>query len=188
MNNVRRNVHRVILVTAIALSIGMPAMQANAASAEDLDQDALQTLQMLCEDYPEADFMSRHAKAVLVFPKIIKAETVFGRNYGEGVMTRNGKVAGYYNSVSASWDLQAGAKSYGYVLFLMHDSALQHLENTQGWELGVGPSLVFVNADIAKNLSPSTIKDVAYAYILDQHGTMVRLNIWGTKISPMRRQ
>jgi lipid-binding SYLF domain-containing protein len=124
----------------------------------------------------------------LVFPNVIKAGLVFGGSYGEGVMTRNGKAPVYYNSVSASWGLQVGAESYGYAIFLMNDAALRYLDNSRGWELGVGPTLVVVNDGIAKNLSTSTIRDDAYAFVFDQQGLMLSLSIEGTKISQIHRQ
>ena len=184
----RRNFHKVILVTAVALSLGLPMLQAQAASADDLNQDAAQALQTLYKAHPESEYLGKKAKAVLVFPKIIKAGLVFGGSYGEGVMLRNGQPSGFYNSVSASWGWQAGAESYGYVVFLMNDKAVQFLDKSKGWEIGVGPSVVVVNEGVAKNLSTSTLKNDAYAYIFDQQGLMASLSIEGTKISPIRKK
>jgi lipid-binding SYLF domain-containing protein len=188
LSNTRRNFHKVILVTAVALSLGLPTVQAFAATAEDLNQDAAQALQALYKAHPESALLSKNAKAVLVFPKIIKAGLVFGGSYGEGVMTRDGRPAGYYNSVSASWGWQAGAQSYGYVVFLMNEKAVQYLDKSKGWEIGVGPTVVVVDEGVAKNLSSSTIKDDAYAFIFDQQGLMVSLSIEGTKISPISKK
>jgi lipid-binding SYLF domain-containing protein len=70
----------------------------------------------------------------------------------------------------------------------MNDKALNYLQTSKGWELGVGPSVVMVNEGIAKNLSTSTVKDDAYAFIFDQQGLMASLSIEGTKISPIRKQ
>jgi lipid-binding SYLF domain-containing protein len=184
----RRNFHKVILVTAVALSIGLPVQGALAATAEDLSQEANQALQTLYKTHPESQMLSKSAKAILVFPKIIKAGLVFGGSYGEGVMTREGKTAGYYNSVSASWGWQAGAESYGYVVFLMNEKAVQYLDKSKGWEIGVGPTVVVVNEGVAKNLSSTTLKDDAYAFIFDQQGLMASLSIEGTKISPIHKK
>jgi lipid-binding SYLF domain-containing protein len=51
----------------------------------------------------------------------------------------------------------------------------------------VGPTLVMVNEGVAKNLSTSTLKDDAYAFILNQEGLMASLSIEGTKISRIKR-
>lgn len=47
----------------------------------------------------------------------------------------------------------------------------------------MGPTVVVVNEGIAKNLTASTLKDDAYAFIFDQQGLMASLSIEGTKIS-----
>jgi lipid-binding SYLF domain-containing protein len=112
MHSNRRTIHKIILVTAVALSLGMPVLHAHAAPAEDLNQDATQALQTLYKTHPSAELLGKNAKAILVFPKIIKAGLVFGGSYGEGVMLQSGKPASYYNSVSASWGWQVGAESY----------------------------------------------------------------------------
>ncbi len=187
MQNTRRDFYKLMLVTATALTLGTISLQSQAASAEDLKQDAVQALKTLYQSHPEAESLAKKARAVLVFPKIIKAGLVFGGSYGEGVMTKGGSFAGYYNSVSASWGWQAGAESYGYVVFLMNDRAVRYLDKSKGWEFGVGPSLVVVNEGIAKNLSTSTLKNDAYAYIFDQQGLMASLSIEGTKVSPIKK-
>lgn len=176
-----------LLVAAATCSLGTISSQAIAATAEDLDKDAAQALQALYKTNPTAEVLSKKAKAVLVFPKILKAGLVFGGSYGEGVLLKASKNSGYYNSVSASWGWQAGAESYGYVVFLMSDKAVQYLDKTKGWEFGVGPTVVAVNEGVAKNLSTSTLKDDAYAFIFDQTGLMASLSIEGTKISRIKR-
>jgi lipid-binding SYLF domain-containing protein len=69
----------------------------------------------------------------------------------------------------------------------MSDQALRYIHGTQGWEIGVGPTVVIVNQGVAKNLSTSTLKDDAYAFIFDQQGLMAGLSLEGTKISRIRR-
>ncbi len=69
----------------------------------------------------------------------------------------------------------------------MSDKAVKYLNTTQGWEIGVGPSVVVVNEGMAKNLSSSTLKNDAYAFIFDQQGLMASLSIEGTKITRIKR-
>lgn len=160
---------------------------ASAATAEDLDVDSRQALQTLYKSTPFAESISHNAKAILVFPKIIKAGLVFGGSYGEGVLLKDKKVENYYNSVTGSWGLQAGAQSYGYVVFLMTDKAVDYIRKSKGWEVGVGPTVVMVDEGVAKNLSSTTVKDDAYAFIFDQQGLMAGISIEGTKISLIKR-
>ncbi len=160
---------------------------AYAATADDLNQDSRQALERLYTTDPVAPTLARQAKAILVFPNIVKAGLVFGGSYGEGVLIMGDQITEYYNSVTASWGLQVGAQSYGYALFLMTDEALTYLEDSAGWELGVGPTVVVMTEGIAANLSTSTIQNDAYAFIFDQQGLMAGVSIEGTKISLIDR-
>lgn len=176
----------IVLATASLASASL-LNTAGAATAEDLNAESRQALQVLYKATPFAETISHNAKAVLVFPKIIKAGLVFGGSYGEGELLRGKKVDGYYNSVTGSWGLQAGAQSYGYVVFLMNEKAVNYVLKTKGWEIGVGPTVVVVDEGAAKNLSSSTLKDDAYAFIFDQQGLMAGVSIEGTKISLIKR-
>jgi lipid-binding SYLF domain-containing protein len=64
---------------------------------------------------------------------------------------------------------------------------VDYIHKTQGWEIGVGPTVVVVNEGVAKNLSSTTLKDDAYAFIFDQKGLMAGVSIEGTKISRIKR-
>ena len=186
MKNIRRDLLSLILVVAATFSVGAFSGYANAATKEDLNKDATQALQTLYKTNPLAETISKKAKAVLVFPNIIKAGLIFGGAYGEGVLMEGSKLD-YYNSVTASWGWQAGAQSYGYVVFLMSNKAVKYIRASHGWEFGVGPTVVAVNEGVAKNLSTSTLKDDAYAFIFDQQGLMASLSIEGTKISRIKK-
>ena len=174
------------LLVAMSLALLLPQAQA-ATSQDELIRDAREALATLRKINPTADVIAKSAKGVLVFPNIVKAGLVFGGSYGEGVLFVDGKVRGFYNSISASWGLQIGAQSYGYALFLMSDSALKYLEESQGWELGTGPTIAVVDEGLAKNLSSTTLRDDAYAFIFDQQGLMGGINIEGTKVTRIKQ-
>ncbi|WP_260295392.1 YSC84-related protein [Sedimenticola hydrogenitrophicus] len=186
MNSIRGNVFAFMVATLSIFSLGI-MNTASAATAEDLDKDSQQALQRLYKTNSLAEDISRTAKAILVFPNIVKAGLVFGGSYGEGELIKGSTVVDYYNSVSGSWGLQAGAQSYGYAVFLMTDAAVRYIEKTDGWEIGVGPTIVVVDEGIAKNLSTSSLKDDAYAFIFSQQGLMAGVSIEGTKITKISR-
>jgi lipid-binding SYLF domain-containing protein len=176
------------ILAAVTFSMTVPiANPSQAATAEDLNKDADQALQTLYRTSPTAEMLSHKAHAILVFPSIVKAGLIFGGAYGEGVLKKGGSNAGYYNSFTGSWGLQAGAQSYSYAVFLMTDKAASYLDRSDGWELGVGPTVVLVDQGLAKNLSSSTLKDDAYAFIFSQQGLMAGLTIEGTKITKIKR-
>jgi lipid-binding SYLF domain-containing protein len=101
---------------------------------------------------------------------------------------KGGHVTDYYNSVTGSWGLQLGAQSYGYAVFLMSPKSVEYIDKTAGWEIGVGPTVVVVDEGMAKNLSTSTLKDDAYAFVFNQQGLMAGVSIEGTKISRIHRE
>jgi lipid-binding SYLF domain-containing protein len=186
MTTTRRNI-LVLVMMVFALSIGVFSKNAKAESAQEIRAKSSQALKTLYRTNPVAHDISKHAKAVLVFPSIVKAGLVIGGAYGEGALYKGSNVAGYYKTMTGSWGLQAGAQSYGYVVFLMSDKAVSYLARSEGWEIGVGPTVVIVNEGVAKNLSTSTLKDDAYAFIFNQQGLMVGLSIEGSKITRIKR-
>ena len=185
MMNLRTILLSTSLATAALMSVGMTA-PAIAATATDLNKDSDQALQTLYKLHPFAERLSHDAKAILIFPNVVKAGLIFGGAYGEGELQKGSKIDGYYNSVTASWGFQAGAQSYGYAVFLMSDKAVRYLRKSHGWEIGVGPTVVIVDEGKAKNLSSSTLKDDAYAFIFSQQGLMAGVSLEGTKISRIK--
>jgi lipid-binding SYLF domain-containing protein len=185
MMNLRNAFMATMLATAALTTVGLTA-PAFAASESDLNKDSDQALQTLYKLHPFAERLSHSAKAILIFPNVVKAGLIFGGAYGEGELQEGAKVDGYYNSVTGSWGLQAGAQSYSYVVFLMSEKAVRYLRKSHGWEIGVGPTVVVVDEGKAKNLSSSTLKDDAYAFIFGQQGLMAGVSLEGTKISRIK--
>jgi len=69
------------------------------------------------------------------------------------------------------------------VLFFLHEEALAYLDNSKGWEIGVGPSLVVVDTGFAKSLTTTTAKEDIYVFFFDQKGLMAGLGLKGSKIT-----
>lgn len=175
-----------IFLALIFTSLATLSSGAFAVDTENLNLKADQALHSLTSTNLAAASIAESAKAVLIFPNIVKAGLIFGGAYGEGVLKKGGTIDGYYNSVTASFGWQAGAKSYGYVVFLMNDEAIDYLSKSKGWEIGVGPSVTIMSEGIAKNLSTTTFQDDAYAFIFDQQGLMASLSLEGTKVSRIK--
>jgi lipid-binding SYLF domain-containing protein len=176
-----------LLAVALVAMTSMNARSAAAASAAEINRDVDATLTKLFADIPEARSLAKQAKGTLVFPSIVKAGFLFGAQYGDGALRRGGKTVGYYNTVAASYGLQAGVQTFGYVLFFMSDSALRYLNESGGFEIGVGPSVVVLDAGKAKTLTSTTIQSDVYAFIFDQKGLMAGLGLQGSKISRIDR-
>jgi lipid-binding SYLF domain-containing protein len=175
----------ILTMCVLLIALGF-APTGHAATNEDLTHEADQMLTRLIDNNPAASGIYSKSHAVLIFPNMVKAGLIFGGAYGEGVLKQYDAVQGYYNSITASFGWQLGAQSYGYVVFLMNEKAVDFVRKTRGWEIGVGPSVVVVTSGLAKNLSTTSLQKDAYAFIIDQKGIMAALSIEGTKITRIR--
>jgi lipid-binding SYLF domain-containing protein len=159
------------------------AAEAGKTAAADLSRNANASLQQLYASVPLAKSLGPKALAILVFPKVTKAGFGVGGQYGEGALLQKGKAVAYYNTAGASVGLQAGAQQYGYAMFFMNANALAQLDKADGFEVGVGPTVVVVDQGMAKTLTTTTMKDDIYAFIFGQKGLMAGLGIQGNKIT-----
>jgi len=179
-----------VLVCCVVFLTGSLFINPNqtfAASAEELNRDCKAAYDALLASSPSAKVLAEKAKTVLVFPAITKAGFIVGGQYGEGALLKNGKTAGYYSTVAASWGLQAGAQKFGYALFFMSESAVKYLDKSDGWELGTGPSLVVIDTGAAASLTTTTAQSDVYAFFFDQKGLMAGIGIQGTKVTKINK-
>lgn len=152
-------------------------------NAAQTDAAATAALQNLYASRPAAKALGSKAKAILIFPDVVKGGFLWGGELGNGVLRQNGKTVGYYNITAASYGLQAGLQSFGYALFLMNDSAMAYLNNTGGWQVGVGPSIVVMDEGMARSISTTTLHNDIYAFVFDQSGLMAGAGLQGSKIT-----
>ena len=176
----------VYLLTVIIVGLAFIAGQAFAADTAAIERDAKAALAKLYETTPKAKMLGEKAKAILVFPSILKAGLIIGGQGGNGALLVDGKAVAYYNIAAASYGLQAGAQTFGYAMFLMTDSARSYMDKSDGWEVGVGPTIVVVDEGAAKSLTTTTAKDDVYAFIFSQKGLMGGLGIQGSKITKLK--
>lgn len=176
-----------LLSVTVLLGLILLPLSARAASKAEIDRNARSALQTLYDSTPAAKKLGEKAKAVLVFPGIIKGGFIIGAQTGNGAMIKDGVTTGYYNTTAVSYGLQAGIQEYGYAMFFMNDEALAYLNKSEGFEIGVGPSVVVVDKEsvgaFGKNMSTTTLKDDIYAFIFSQKGLMAGLGLQGSKIT-----
>ena len=180
------------LALGVLVALNVWAFPANAQERPGLDNDVHAAIKLLLDTTPAAKRLAPAAKGALVFPNIVKAGFLVGVQYGNGALVRRKQgggyyIANYYNITSASYGLQAGVQSFGYVMALMTEAAVEHVETSAGFELGVGPSIVIVDAGLAKTLTTETAKSDVYAFTFGQKGLMAGLGLQGTKITKLNR-
>lgn len=171
----------IMLVAFVSLLSGSVVL---AESATVMEKDARAALEKLYSSTPSAKVLGDKAKAILIFPEITKAGFIVGGQHGRGVLFKDGNVSGYFSTTAGSFGLQAGVQKFGYALFFMNDSDLTYLNKSEGWEIGVGPSITIVDAGVAGSLTTTTAREGVYAFFFEQKGLMAGLGLQGTKISP----
>jgi lipid-binding SYLF domain-containing protein len=170
---------------AIALIMVATTSIAYAEDRQALDADVHAAIAHLLDTTPAAKGLAPTAKAALIFPNVVKAGFILGTQYGQGALVkRNASGEGYYISdyfslTAASYGLQAGIQTFGYAMVLMTDAAVQNVETSAGFELGVGPSVVIVDAGVAKTLTTKTANSDVYAFTFGQKGLMAGMGLQG---------
>jgi len=174
----------VLMMAALVLGADrLGAQDKGKTAAGELTKTSQVALAKLTSTVPLAKTLAPQAHAILVFPKVTKAGLGIGGQYGEGALLKGGKAAAYYKTTGASFGLQAGGQQYGYAMFFMNEKALSELDNANGFEVGVGPSVVLVDEGMAKTTTTTTMKDDIYAFVFGQKGLMAGLGIQGNKIT-----
>jgi lipid-binding SYLF domain-containing protein len=166
-------------LTTAAIAPAILPTAAEAATQGAIEKHSSEALAQLYASNPTAKAIGAKAKGILIFPSIVKAGLGVGGSFGEGELLMHGTVEKNYNSVSAT---------VGPQIFLMTDNAVKYLHESAGWEIGVGPTVVVVDDGVARNLSTSTLKDDAYAFIFDQKGLMAGVALEGTKITKVNKK
>lgn len=156
---------------------------ATAASGAEITKKSSAAIDVLAKNNLVAKKLLADAKGVLVFPEIVKAGFMLGGQVGEGALFEGGARTAYYNSVAASYGLQAGVQVFGYALVFMDNASLAEFKDSTGFEVGVGPSIVLVDEGVGKSLTTTTVDKGIYAFIFDQKGAMAGLGIQGSKIT-----
>ena len=110
-----------------------------------------------------------------------------GANLVRALLSRMERLRGTTTPFRVRIGLQAGIQKYGYALFLMTDSAMKWIDKSDGWEIGVGPSIVVMDTGAATAATTTTVQAEIYAFFFDQKGLMGGLGLQGTKITKINK-
>jgi lipid-binding SYLF domain-containing protein len=152
---------RAIAIAILGLLIGATAVHADAERIERVDR-AREVFQDLIHSADRAvpESLLVHAKAIAIFPRVLKAAIGFGGRYGKGVVSCRDS-AGHWSPpafltlTGGSWGLQIGAESAEVVLFFMTERGTRSLLDskfTLGAKAGVAAGPVGRTAEAATDL------------------------------------
>ncbi|HEY7977146.1 MAG TPA: lipid-binding SYLF domain-containing protein [Rhizomicrobium sp.] len=138
------------LAAAAAIAVSFLAAPAQAASPRELLAHAEATVSTLRHDSVFGNARSNlrnNARAVLIFPSLVKGGFIFGAEGGDGVLLRRSgrgwSSPAFYSMGSASFGFQAGLQDAQVVMIIMSDRALRALERSK-FKFGAGAGLTVV--------------------------------------------
>jgi len=152
-----------ILAIFVALSACQLAPSSYKKSyAHYLETESKASVEKLLALNENVSDLKRNAKAVLVFPSILKV------GFGHGVlMNPNERTIGYYHTHAGSTEHPlSGGQGFGYALFFMDDDSLSYLEKNLEMESGVAPSVVVIDTKLATVVSQVHAKPLFMALYL----------------------
>jgi lipid-binding SYLF domain-containing protein len=199
----RRSLALAGFAVALAAAASSPARASDASDAAALVQEAQKTIADFGanKDFPTFSPALAKAKAVLIFPQVLKAGFILGGSGGNGVLlvrdAKSGNWVGpaFYTMGSASLGFQAGASSAEVVMIINSQKSLDSLYSNKV-KLGgdasaaIGPKGVgtgtALNADF---IVYSTVKGAFAGIAVDGSVLDVRQSLnngyYGTKATPV---
>lgn len=180
---------RLSLLTCFALLIAGFSFStaANAASATEINIGVTEALKRFKQDVPGGEQFLKKAKALLVFPNIIKAGFGIGGEYGEGALQIGGKSVAYYSTAAASIGFQLGAQSKSVVLVFMNNDALKHFQSSKGWKAGVDGSVALIEWGVGEDINTIDIEDPIVGFVFSNKGLMFNLTLEGSKFTKIEK-
>ena len=175
-----------MLITSVLLLFESTAGVVGTAVADgaaEIDIKVNGTLELFRKEVTGGTEFLNKARAVLVFPDVVKAGLIVGGEYGKGALRQDGKSLAYYNIASASLGLQIGAQAYAIVMVFMNDEALAKFRDSKGWEAGVDGSVAVADWGSGKDINTQNYDDPIVGFVLDNKGLMAGISLEGSKIS-----
>jgi len=156
-----------------------------AASAEKLDLEANEALEVFREEVKGSEIFLNQAAGYLVFPRVIKIGIGIGGETGEGVLRVGGQTIDYYRTSAGSFGLQLGAQAKSIVIVFMTKDSLQKFRDSSGWKIGIDGSVALIDMGGGKTIDSQNIKDPVVGFIFGSKGLMYNLTLEGSKISKL---
>jgi len=183
--------HTIVSMTSRLILVGLfllcSTSMAYSETAKEIDVSVDVTLERFNKEVPGASGFIKKAKAVLVFPSVIKVGIGIGGEYGEGALRIGGKTADYYSTMAASIGFQLGAQAKSIVLAFLSENALKQFRNSDGWKAGVDGSVALISLGMGDSLDTTNVKDPIVAFVFGQKGLMYNLTLEGSKFSKLNR-
>jgi len=175
---------------ACALGAVLLPTASHAASAQDIDAAADNTIAQFKTEFAAGPTVLEQAKGVLVFPEVIQAGVGLGGQYGEGVLRTRGRSVGYYSFTGGSIGLQFGAQRKSIIVAFMQNDVLrlfrEKAQQDEAFQIGGDASVAFLTVGSEAAITSATNKPIV-AFVFNQAGLMGSLSLEGSNIVRIER-
>jgi lipid-binding SYLF domain-containing protein len=124
-----------------------------------VDSSTLTVQQMEAATGAKTANLLKRAKAVLVFPSVVKGGLIIGGENGEGVLSAHGAAGwsdpAFYQISAISVGLQAGGEDSQVVMFVLTDKAYASILRSNSYTVKAGAGLNLVDFNTAKDVDIS---------------------------------
>jgi lipid-binding SYLF domain-containing protein len=139
------------------------------------------------QQVPGTTELAQRAQGVLIIPGIIEVGVFASGAYGEGALLIGPATVDYYSLSAVTLGFTFGAAEYNQALFFMSSQALQDFRMADGWELGVGAAVVFVEDGAAAGVTTTRINRPIYEVVFGQRGLIAGASFGGAKYNRIIR-
>ena len=124
--------------------------------------------------------------AQVVFPEIVKAGLLFGGNYGEGYLVRDGIILSQVRLAGGNAGLNADAQSFAQVIYILDDKTLADFR--QGGKLSLHGTLNYARRgqSVTNTFGKLSPTQPLYTTIFNQSGYLAGISLDGTFMQLMR--
>ena len=180
MNNYNKSIRTGSMLLALLFAGAVLA-----ASADKINRDSDNALEVFRDDINGAQIFLDQAAGYLVFPRVIKIGVGIGAETGEGVLRVGGQSIEYYRTTAGSIGLQLGAQAKSIVIAFMTKESLQKFRDSNGWKVGVDGSVALIDLGAGKTIDTQNIKDPVVGFIFGSKGLMYNLTLEGSKFTKL---
>ena len=164
------------------------AHAASAEKAQEIVDESRIALKSLTKNgtHPTVSALMREARAVVIFPEILKGGIGLGGEGGSGVMLTRGtdgawSYPAFYGIGSISIGLQLGIQETRMVILIMSDQALEKVIDGDT-RFGGDLSAVALNDGLDEELSTTTARNDVYYYAQTDKGLFAGISLEGSDI------
>ncbi|MGE0316104.1 MAG: YSC84-related protein [Lautropia sp.] len=140
----------------------------------------------LSNQIPSSRPLVEKARGIAVFPSVLSAGLGVGGSYGEGALMVDGRIVDYYETISGSVGLLAGAESKALYLLFMDDASLERFRSKPNWTVGADASVTVLDVGATAAVDTKTAQRQVIGYALTNKGLMANLSLDGTRFAKKR--